>query len=237
MITDELLSKYGEILTQLEIIDAVEIAATRTLRQSFGVPFAVQMNPTPKVIMIPQHGESLELSPAKVGKKIRRQIAFQIERELTIRQALAESRQLKSLRGMVVPGIIKGMSDSGNLLVEMELEDEFQRLILMGVCPVRFQPRHERQSYFIGMERYWFVTTVLPIVSQRNAMVLVKVSRSSASLPAILLRKHSGMDRIVCIKRIPGAYSCIVTASRIPKTHINTVGKELREKLYVQIVP
>lgn len=236
MITDELISKYGETLTTSEIIDAVEIAATRTLRHSFGVSFAVQMNPSPKVIMIPLHGESLELSPTRIGKKLRRQIAFQIERELAIRQVLAEARQLKSLRGMVVPGAIKAITDKRNLLVEMELEDEFQRLILMGVCPVRYQPIHERQSYHIGMQREWFVTTVLPIVSQHSAMVLVKLSRSSVSLPAILLRKHSGMDRIVCMKRIPGAYSCIVTANRIPKAHINTVGKELKEKLHVQIV-
>jgi len=236
MISDDILTRYGESLAETEIIDAIEIATTRTLQQSFGVPFAVQLAGKPKVIMIPQHGESLVIDPAQIGKKLRRQIAFQIENELTVRQALAESRQLRTLRGMVVTGTIKGRTDAGNLLVEMELEDEFQRLILMGICPVRFQPRHERSSYQIGEQKEWFVTAVLPIVNQHTAMVMVRLSRSSPNLPAILLRKHSGMDRIVCTRRIPGAYSCIATDSRIPKIHINTVGKELREKLHVQIV-
>ena len=61
----------------------------------------------------------------------------------------------------------------------------------------------------------------------------VIVSRVAREFPSRMLSKITGISGIKCLRRIPGSYSRITTQVRIPKTAINTVGKELGEHLDV----
>jgi hypothetical protein len=185
--------------------------------------------------MLGAWGESFEITPKQIDKKLRRNMLHEIEREIGIRQILAETEKLKNLRGTVVPGVVKKIGKD-NILVEMELQEQFARYILLGVCPYPNQPVHERMMYRTGEIWKWYVMGVLPIQTRNRTLIVVRLSRVSRDLPAILLREKSGIEGIVCHKRIPGAISHIVTDRHIPKHCINEVGKELKETIDVQII-
>jgi hypothetical protein len=167
---------------------------------------------------------------------MRRYILFEIENELRAAQVVLESDKLLSLKGKVVTGKVKRIDTKGNVLVEMELVDLFERYILIGECPPRFQPPHERRRYVPGETRKWYVTSIKPVAGRNNARVLVKLSRVARPLPAILLTGQSGIDRIACIRRFPGNESHIVADQRIPKEAIAAVKSELREDVRVQVL-
>jgi hypothetical protein len=230
----EILSKYGE-LSESTLLDAIEIGATRALKRALKASIVVSYKEQLEITMLGAWGESFEITPKQIGKRLQRSMLHEIEREIGIRQVLAESAKLKYLRGMVVPGVIRKIRGD-NILVEMELEDQFARYILLGVCPYRDQPVHERKVYRTGDIRKWYVTGVLPVQARERTMIVVRLSRRSRELPAILLREKSGLERIFCIKRIPGALSHITADRHIPKQFINEVGKELQESIDVRIV-
>jgi hypothetical protein len=230
----EILSKNDE-LSESTLIDAIEIGVTRALKRALKASFVVTYKERLEITMLGAWGETFGITPEQIGKKLRRNMLHEIEREIGIRQILAESEKLKTLRGMVVPGVVKKIRDD-NVLVEMELEDQFARYILLGVCPYREQPVHERKVYRAGEVWKWYVMGVLPIQARNRTMIVVRLSRRSRELPAILLREKSGIERIACIKRIPGAVSHITTDRRIPKQCINDVGKELKETIDVRII-
>lgn len=231
----ELLSKYDE-LSEGTLIDAIEIGVTRALKRALKASFAVSYKEERlEITMLGAWGESFEITPKQIDKKLRRNMLHEIEREIGIRQILAESEKLKNLRGTVVPGVVKKIGKD-NILVEMELQEQFARYILLGVCPYPNQPVHERMMYRTGEIWKWYVMGVLPIQTRNRTLIVVRLSRVSRDLPAILLREKSGIEGIVCHKRIPGAISHIVTARHIPKNCINEVGKELKETIDVQII-
>lgn len=231
----ELLSRYGDLPGQ-KALDAIERAIARALEKAFKIPFTVRLNSKLGIWMIPPNGAIEEFTERKLNKRLRRNIIFEIENELRVAQVLREYDNLQSLQGKVVPGVIRRISADGNVLVEMELTDLFERYILMGVCPLRFQPPHERKSYFLGETRMWYVTSVSPVAGHNHARVLVQLSRATMQLPAILLSTHSGIDKIKCIRRIPGGESHVVTHQRIPRGAITAVIKELKENVRVQVL-
>ena len=231
---DELREKYDE-LSESTLLNAIEIGATRALKGAMKASFLVAYKGKLEITMQGAWGESFEITPKEIGRKLRRKMLYEIEREIGIRHILAESDKLKNLCGMVVTGVVKKIS-TGNIIVEMELQEQFARYILLGVCPYRDQPVHERKVYRIGETWKWYVMRVLPLEARQRTMLVVRLSRVSRELPAVLLREKSGIERILCHTRIPGAVSHIVTDRHIPKSCINEVGKELKETIDVQII-
>jgi hypothetical protein len=61
------------------------------------------------------------------------------------------------------------------------------------------------------------------------------LSRTSRELPCLLLQERSKISGIRCLRRIPGAFSSLISPTRIPKEDIMYVGKELNEYLHVSI--
>ncbi len=231
---DELREKYDE-LSESTLLNAIEIGATRALKMAMKASFLVAYKGKLEITMQGAWGESFEITPKEIGRKLRRKMLYEIEREIGIRHILAESDKLKNLCGMVVKGVVKKIR-AGNIIVEMELQEQFARYILLGVCPYRDQPVHERKVYHIGETWKWYVMRVLPLEARQRTMLVVRLSRVSRELPAVLLREKSGIERILCHTRIPGAVSHIVTDRHIPKNCINEVGKELKETIDVQII-
>jgi hypothetical protein len=167
---------------------------------------------------------------------MRRYILFEVEKALRSAQIVLEYEKIQSLRGKVVPGVVKKIDSKGNVLVEMELVDLFERYILMGECPPRFQPPHERRRYLPGETRKWYVTSIKPVARSNQAWVAVQLSRVERHLPAILLTGQSGIDRIACIRRLPGSECYLVADQRISKEAIAAVKDELREDVRVQVL-
>lgn len=230
----EVISESG--LTEADALDAIEVAVARTLTHALGSNVAVRIKDHLKIIVYPPGGEPTTLSLTDIDRKLRRHVQHQVELELQRRKTLDEAGHLKELRGYTAPGEITRIAADGSLIVTLEIADHYRRLILSGICPLRFQPTHERGGYHLGTVKEFHVTSVVPVmINHRSSRVRVQLSRSSKQLPQLLLRERSRIHGIVCLKRIPGAFSSILTPTRIPKDIINSVGKELQEHLYVYV--
>ena len=236
MIPAEIFSIYAT-LRENDILTTIEATIAEVLTKIFGMPFVVYCEPEGIIMTcLPDNADPFNIPVGSIGRKLRRHILYNIEIELQKLQTIRESDKLGELQGEVLEGVVKGYEADGSARVEMELTDLFNRYILYGTCPVRFQPVHERKRYKIGERYRWYVTSVVPIVNGRQARVRVRLSRTSTELPALLLRKETGMDRIICLKRIPGGLGEIVTKTKIPKAVINKIGKELGEIYNVRVI-
>jgi hypothetical protein len=229
----DILDRYG--LSEESARDAVSVAISRTLSLSYGVPVLVNVNGSIK-ITAHHKNRQVDISPVEIDQKLRRHIEYSVELELQKRQAVKEANYLAQLRGAVVYGEILAISKTGRLFVELELEEMFSKIVLLGECPLKLQPGWERPIYAAGGVYAFLITSVLPVLDQERARVRIFLSRVSQFLPALMLREKAGIDEIECVRRFPGRESWIKTEKRIPKPIINEVGKELREHLHVQVV-
>lgn len=231
----DILSESG--LTGNETLDAIEVAVARTLTRALQTNVTVRVEDQLQILVYPPGGGApTALTFGDIDRKLRRHVQHQVDLELQLRKTLNEAEHLKKLRGYTAPGEITRVGDDGSLIVILEIADHFRRLILSGICPTRLQPKHERGRFHPGAVKEFHITSVVPVmVNQRSTKVRVQLSRISKELPQLLLQERSRISGIQCLKRIPGAYSTIVTPARIPKDIINSVGKELEEHLHVSI--
>lgn len=234
-LTAEILAESG--LPTEEAMDAVEVAIAKTLTGALRSNVCVKIDAHLEITAYPiGHGEPIKISLDDISGKLRRHLLYQIKLELQKRRTLNEADRLKQLRGYSAPGEISRIADDGALIVALEIADYYRRLVLCGVCPVRFQPFHEVGRYGIGSVKEFYISSVVPVmVNKRYSKVRILLSRTSKELPRLLLQERSRIAGITCIERVPGAYSSVVTPVRIPKEIINSVGKELEEHLHVSI--
>lgn len=230
MIPPDLLTKYA--LPAPEAALAIEEAISGVLSKSFNTEILVNVGEEMDVIAL---GKS-QIDLSSLSRQLKRQIRYQIERELEKRQSLREQEYLRTLRGHHIPGEVRRIARNGDLTVTLEVEDHLRSLILTGTCYARQVPPHERNCLHIGVRKTFLITSVLPVVEKDKAKVLIRLSRTSKSLPESLLRKMTGEQSIRCQRRIAGAFSEIETSERIPKEAIQAVGKELGERIIVRVV-
>ncbi len=230
MIPQDLLAKYD--LPASEAALAIEDAISGVLSRSFNMDIMAHVGEELEVIAL--NGRQLDL--AGLSRQLKRQISYQIKHELEKRQSLREQEYLRTLRGRHVVGEIRKVSPKGDLTVVLEVEDHFRSLILIGTCFVRQIPPHERNSLQVGARKAFLVTSVLPVMEKGRAKVLIRLSRTSRSLPESMLKEMTGELSVRCRRRIAGAFSEIETACRIPKEAILYVGKELGERVIVRVV-
>lgn len=231
----EILAESG--LPTVEAMDALEVAIARTLTAALRSNVSVKIDARLEITAYPSGaGVPIKISLDDVNGKLRRHLLYQIKLELQKRRTLNEADRMKQLLGYSAPGEISRIADDGALIISLEIADYYRRLVLCGFCPVRFQPHHELGRYSIGSVREFYISSVVPVmVNKRYSKVRILLSRTSKELPRLLLQERSRITGITCLKRIPGAYSSIVTPTRIPKDIINSVGKELKEHLHVSI--
>lgn len=224
-------------LNKDEALDAIESAVARVLTHALHANVIVRVEDQLQIIIYPPSGGAPAVLPFDaIDRKLRRHVQHQVDLELQLRRTLNEAGHLKELRGYTAPGEITRIGDDGSLIVTLEIADHYRRLILYGICPARFQASHEREHYRPGTVKEFHITSVVPVmVNHRSTRVRVHLSRISRELPRLLLQERSRIAGIRCLKRIPGAYSSIVTPTRIPKHIINSVGKELKEHLHVSV--
>lgn len=230
MIPHDLLIKYD--LPAPEAALAIEEAISGILSRAFNKDIMVNVGEELEVIDL----DDRRIDPATLSRQLKRQIRYQIERELEKRQSLREQEYLRSLRGRIIFGDVIKVSTNGDLTIALEVEDRFRSLILTGICPTRQVPPHERGCLHIGAKKLFLITSVLPVLEKEKAKVLIRLSRTSKTLPEILLRENTGELSISCRRRIAGAFSEIETSQRIPKEVIQSVGNELGERIIVRVV-
>lgn len=238
MIPKDLLTKYG--LPEDDAARAIEEAISLVLSRTFKMDVLVRVGVGLEIVALAkaridsQDPEPIEI--ANISRQLKRQIRYQVERELEKRQSLREWDLLRSMRGRHVAGEVRKVSKDGDATIALEVEDHFRSLILTGTCFARQIPPKERGCLQIGTKRTFLVTSVLPVLEKDKSKVLIRLSRTSRALPASLLRETTGEASIRCRRRIAGAFSEIETSRRIPKEAIQAVGKELGERIIVRVV-
>ncbi|MBE0574412.1 MAG: hypothetical protein IH613_00790 [Desulfuromonadales bacterium] len=230
MIPHDLLTKYD--LPAPEAALAIEDAISGILSRAFNKDIMVNVGEELEVVAL----DDRRIDPATLSRQLKRQIRYQIERELEKRQSLREQDYLRSLRGQIIFGDVRKVSTNGDLTIALEVEDRFRSLILTGICPARQVPPHERGCLHIGAKKLFLITSVLPVMEKDKAKVLIRLSRTSKTLPEILLREKAGEPSIRCRRRIAGAFSEIETSQRISKESIQSVSDELGERIIVRVV-
>lgn len=232
MFPADFLNRYN--LPETEATDAIELAISRTLTANFRVPVLVTLNGSLSMTALHNNGVKA-IQPEELGRKIRRHLVHNIDDELRKRQTIHEREYLKQLRGKIVAGQIAAVLPDKTLMIEMELQEMFTQMVMYGECPVPFQTPRERNHYRVGDTLNWYITSVLPVENSAGYRVRIRLSRITPALPALMLSELSKISGIRCTRRIPGKESWIETPARIHKTIINTVGKDLREHLNVQL--
>jgi hypothetical protein len=228
LLPHELIEKYPA-LPQDVIYAAMEIATIRAVTQIYRRPAGATINPEEGIHVFLFKNEGIEsVDISKLRKRSKRRLLDEIEIELMRQQAIREATSIKSLRGSIVTGRIERITQF-NMDVLIEITDVLQPILINAECPIEQQPRHERGCYSLGESRPFFVASCLPVSNGKAAKVRVVVSRMAREFPSRLLGKLTGINGIKCLKRVPGGYCKITTPGFIPKTAINTVGKELRE--------
>jgi len=179
MIPAEIFSIYAT-LRESDILVTIEATIAEVLTKIFRMPFVVYCEPEGiTMTCLPDNADPFTVPVGSIGRKLRRHILYNIEMELQKLQTIRESDKLGELQGEVLEGVVKGYEADGSARVEMELTDLFNRYILYGTCPLRFQPLHERKRYKIGERYRWYVTSVVPIANGRQARVRVRLSRTT----------------------------------------------------------
>ena len=231
---DELAHKYG--LPQPVVMDVAETAIANTLTKAFRSPVTcrVDCNELRLIAYLGSHDpKAVELET--ISKKLRRDIDYTVELELQKKQALYEFHSMRELQGQIIKATISRIADNHTLYAMLETHDLLNPVILLGECSLINQPPHERCLYKVGESKVFFVSSVRPVTRRGYARVRIILNRTSRELPARMLGQLTGVDGIKCQRRVAGGFCEIVTPLRIPKSAINTVGKELQEHVQVFI--
>lgn len=237
MISQALLEKYN--LPEDQVADAIETAISRTLSSMFRMDVLVRLDRHLEVIAINRthaDAEPIKIDLTGISKQGRRQIQRQIDLELEMRQALHECNHLYCLRGQVITGEVRKIASSGEVIVALEVDEHFRQLTLTGVCPARYLPPKERSRFNLGETRAFLVTSVLSVQKRGRFKVQIQLSRTSKTLPELLLQQSTGLQGIRCRKRIAGAFCEIETVKFLPKDAIKAVGEELKERIIVRVL-
>lgn len=230
MIPHDLLTKYD--IPPSEAAFAIENAISAVLSSSFNMEIMVNIGEELEVVAMAER--PIEL--ATLSRQLKRQIRYRIECELEKYQSLRDQEYLRSMRGRCILGEARKVSSNGDLTIALEIEDRFQHLILTGICPARQIPPKERTCFQLWTKKTFLITSILPVIENDKAKVLIRLSRISRTLPEVMLREKTGEQSIRCRRRIAGAFSEIETSQPIPKEAILSVGKELGERIIVRVV-
>jgi len=232
---DELATKYRVPVSRAAGIAEVAISKAFSAALNTNVICTVQDH---KIKLITFSGKATPavMDPSRIRKKLKRQVLYLLEAEFQKHGAITEFRTIRDLQGQVINATISRIADNHTLYAVLDIEDVFQKVLIIGECPLRHQPPHERGVYRLQETKKFYITSVRPVTGRRGeGRVRVMLSRVTRGLPAALLAEITGIGEIRCTRRIAGAFSDIETPAYLPKSAIKTVGKELHEHLNVII--
>lgn len=227
-------TKYP-LLSQEDIYAAIEIAAIRVASIVLGKTMQAVVDEDGLHMYNLEKGEIEEVNLIGLRRIIGKPLLQEIETELMQCDAFAEAKLYKSLHGAVVTGLIRNRTRHGDYGVQVEINDAGRQLLLDAVLPRNQQSQIDywRGLYQKDTVLSFHVYDCNPVKTTNRAWVRLTVSRTTLDFPCAMLRKLTGLTGIRCIEREPGKKSLIITRKYIPKSAINTVGKELKETLEV----
>lgn len=239
-------AKYG--LPAETVSDAVSIAISVTLTKALRTKVLVQESEDDIEFFSMRRSHlnddsAIRITQNGLTKKMMRHLRYNIERELHLRKVISDKEKYRLLQGQLVWGAVAGIAPDGTLNVSIDIEKQFGREELFGICPLWLQPPHERGRYRTDEGKYFLVSRVRPVLARGIPRLEILLNRTSTKLVERLLTKkiaqksiglQSEKNSIACKKRIAGAYSEVHAEQRIDKEIIKWVSRELREQLIVR---
>lgn len=171
-----------------------------------------------------------------LGRGLKRLLLNELETTLSIETCTVDNVTLKPLVGKLIKARIERITNEGIIavLVKQGIFGEEQEIV-RGSLPIRHQPPHERPLYKIG-QTIMVLVQGIKVEDRTGLLAMVPIlSRTSATIPAMLLRTNNTEATIKCIKRFPGRRSDITTNKRLSRESILKVCEELKERIYVKI--
>lgn len=233
----DLQTKYP-YLTDNDILDGVELAAITVIQQTHQAPATAIIDNDGLHITVLRDNSHEDILLSTLKRRVKRRLLSQIELELMERQTYREAVQrMKGIVGSVLAGEVTNIQPNGTIIVHLNFNNAFQHRSIYAECPVAQQPAHERSTYSTGQYLSFMVVACRPVSNHRHAKIQVIVSRIARELPARMLTNLTFLPGIRCIKREVREHkyrvSLIVTRFEIPKEHLVTVGRELKEHLII----
>ncbi len=150
---------------------------------------------------------------------------------LAQRSVLSRYEALKYVSQSVLEGQVVQEQENGDLVVEIQDPG------LFGLCARRQQPPSERGHYRRGEQKAFFVLAMLPVLADDVPRLEIRLSRTTKKLVEGLFRRQLGQSHskaeIKCTRRIAGAFSEVQTTEKLPRALIQSVSKEVKERIRV----
>ncbi len=133
----------------------------------------------------------------------------------------------------IVVGKIKGIYPE---FIDLEIknkENDNDSKVIRSMALTRDLPKNERKKYVLDYSLFFYVKRLF--IDRVNKKVEIFLSRNSKEFVTLLFKyfiinrftdfyKHNGRyPTILCIKRVPGIYSNLISDIFIPKNYINEV--------------
>ena len=220
------------LLSQEDVVSAVENGATEALVHLFKCPASVAWTPEGLVMQLFKTNRMVLVDIASLSKSTKRHLFWCIEKEMMRLNTLAEYEQYRMYRGTIVYGEVSSVRKSGSLNIWLNLDrgglTAEQR---MAHYSFKHQPIKERWKYSVGEFLSFYVSSVVPITGEGGSShVRINLSRTALEMPKVMLENLQNVN-IEIISRIPGWKTVLRTDKKIEKKHVIAVSRELKESL------
>lgn len=176
---------------------------------------------------------SLKINSDKGFNSIRRQIAKQLYRKATLKEA---SLYRQFLHEIVKGEVVLVDKATGRLYVEIELR---KGELFTAICESQYQTPYMKKNahYLLGEIMDFHLNKVEVVEIQGVPRTNIYLDRTSRILVTKLLKRQlngsAATTRLSCVKRVVGGYSLVLSSERLPKEAILAVDRELKEKITV----
>lgn len=166
-------------------------------------------------------------------KKIIEEMEFLVHATIT----MDDFKNFRPLYRTVIGGTVSSVAADDTLYIAIQSNRDGGGQAL-GICEFAHQTPKERGSYKLG-DYLWFYTTNVEAFRQLGApRLMIRLSRTSKSLPEKLLHlklmeQYLGHIEVKCLRRIAGAFSLINVSEEVPRDSIKEVSDELKERIIV----
>jgi len=229
----DLVEKYGlpEEIVREEIERTITMSLTSKLRRDIEGFFSEDGSFVVRAFRDSTAGvraERLRGVPRSVFAAVKKSI----EHSLHERSTLKDHGKFSYLANTLVHGTVFNINTAGDLYVMIEagLSEG-----VVGMCPLRHQPLHERWTYSRSERLPFHVLKVRAVSEDKPPRLNIQLSRTSKRFVELLLQQEiGGHARIECVRRIPGVVSVVRSDRSLPREAINRVSCHLGERIKVR---
>lgn len=179
-----------------------------------------------------------EINTETLNKRIVRNVTFAVHRALEKAVAFRIQNVANQYLHGVVQGSVSRIEADGTLLIDFSLDNPAtgETFLVLGRCPVKDQPPHERDKYKRGDSLKWYLKRSEVVNVRKIPRLEVLLSRTSLEFAACLLRENNydcggEMVKVECVRRVSGAFAMFRISGKVERDAILRTGAELKERI------